>query len=290
VIAVTTVFVTGATGNVGASVVKELRGRDLPVRAFVRDPGKAAAVLGSELEVAVGDFAEPDSILAALQGVEVAFLACGNHPRQVEYETNVIDAAARAGVRRLVKLSALGAEPGSRVPFWDWHGRLERHLRASGLASVVLRPQFYMSNLLGSVATIKAAGAIFAPANGAKIPMVDPRDVAAAAAVALTEDGHEGLTYVLTGPEAITFHDVAACLSEVAGRTIRYVDVPDAVARDGLLQAGMPDWMADNIVSVFGMRREDPAPQPTDAVRHLTGRQARGFADFARDHAALFAS
>jgi uncharacterized protein YbjT (DUF2867 family) len=286
----TTVLVTGATGNVGAEVVKELRDRGEPVRAFVRDPAKASTLLGSGVDLAVGDFAEPRSILAALQGVEVAFLACGNHPRQVEYETNVIDAAAQAGVRRLVKLSALGAEPGSRVPFWDWHGRLERHLRASGLPSVVLRPQFYMSNLLGSVETIKAAGAIFAPADGAKIPMIDPRDVAAAAAVALTEDGHDGRTYVLTGPEAITFHDVAACLSEVAGRTIRYVDVPDAVARDGLLQAGMPGWMAESIVSVFGMRREDPAPQPTDAVRHLTGRQPRSFADFARNHPALFAS
>jgi uncharacterized protein YbjT (DUF2867 family) len=287
---VTMVFVTGATGNVGAKVVKELRDRGAPVRAFVRDPAKASSLLGSGVDLAGGDYAEPTSILAALQGVEVAFLACGNHPRQVEYERNVIDAAARVGVRRLVKLSALGAEPGSRVPFWDWHGGLERHLRASGLASVVLRPQFYMSNLLGSAETIKEAGAIFAPAGGAKIPMIDPRDVAAAAAAVLTEDGHDGQTYVLTGPEAITFDEVAFCLSEVAGRTIRYVDVPDDVARDGLLRAGMPDWMAENIVSVFGMRREDPAPEPTDAVDRLTGRQPRGFADFTRDHAALFAS
>ena len=120
-----TILVTGATGNVGSAVVEELGDRGLPVRAFVRNPDRAAAVLGPDVELAVGDFAEPASIRAALDGIEVVFLACGNVPPQVEYETRVIDAAARAGVRRLVKLSALGAEPGSRVAFWDWHARIE---------------------------------------------------------------------------------------------------------------------------------------------------------------------
>jgi uncharacterized protein YbjT (DUF2867 family) len=283
----TTVLVTGATGNVGSRVVQELAGRGVPVRAFVRDPDRASTILGPDVDLAVGDFADPASIRAGLEGADVVFLACGNLPGQVAHEANVIDAAARAGVRRLVKLSALGAEIGSPVDFWDWHARIEHHLESSGVPAVILRPRFYMTNLLGSVETIRAAGAIFVPAGGVKVPMIDPRDVAATAAAVLTGDGHEGRTYELTGPEAITFHDVAAQLSEVAGRPVQFVPVPDAAALEGLRQAGMPDWMAANVVAVFGMLRQDPAAQVTGAVHALTGRQPRHLSEFLADHAAL---
>jgi uncharacterized protein YbjT (DUF2867 family) len=286
----TTVLVTGATGNVGSRVIQELRGGGVPVRAFVRDAARASAALGPDVDLAVGDFAEPASIRAALDGVDVVFLACANLPPQIEYERNVVDAAAQAGVRRLVKLSALGAEVGSRAAYWDWHARIERHLQASGVPWVILRPRFYMSNLLGSVETIRSAGAIVAPADGVKVPMIDPLDVAATAAVVLRDGGHEGRTYELTGPEAITFHDVAARLSEVTGGPVRFVPVPAAAAVEGLGAAGMPDWMAENLVAVFGMLREDPAPQVTDAVHALTGRRPRHLAEFLADHAALFTS
>jgi uncharacterized protein YbjT (DUF2867 family) len=285
----TTVLVTGATGNVGSRVAQELRGRGVPVRAFVRDADRASAVLGPHVDLAVGDFAEPASIRAALDGVDVLFLACGNLPPQVTYERNVIDAAARTGVRRLVKLSALGAEAGSRVDFWDWHARIERHLQASGVPWVILRPRYYMSNLLGFVETVRSASAVFAPAEGVKVPMVDPLDVAATAAVVLQDDGHEGRTYELTGPEAVTFDDVAARLSDLTGGPVRFVPVPDAAAREALLQAGLPDWMAENIVTVFGTLREDPAMQVTGAVHALTGRRPRHLAEFLGDQAALFA-
>jgi uncharacterized protein YbjT (DUF2867 family) len=285
----TTVLVTGATGNVGSRVAQELRGRGVPVRAFVRDADRASAVLGPHVDLAVGDFAEPASIRAALDGVDVLFLACGNLPPQVTYERNVIDAAARTGVRRLVKLSALGAEAGSRVDFWDWHARIERHLQASGVPWVILRPRYYLSNLLGFVETVRSASAVFAPAEGVKVPMVDPLDVAATAAVVLQDDGHEGRTYELTGPEAVTFDDVAARLSDLTGGPVRFVPVPDAAAREALLQAGLPDWMAENIVTVFGTLREDPAMQVTGAVHALTGRRPRHLAEFLGDQAALFA-
>jgi uncharacterized protein YbjT (DUF2867 family) len=284
-----TVLVTGATGNIGSRVIQELRARGVPVRAFVRDPHRASAALGPDVDLATGDFAASASIRAALQGVDAVFLACGNLPPQVEYETNVIDAAARAGVRRLVKLSALGAEFGSPVAFWDWHARIEQHLAASGVPAVILRPRYYMSNLLAFVETIRSAGAIFAPAEGVKVPMIDPRDVAATAAAVLSEHGHEGRTYELTGPEAITFHDVAAQVSGVTGRPTRFVPVPDAAALDGLLQAGLPDWMAENIVTVFAMLREDPAAQVTGVVHALTGRQPRHLAEFLAHHAAPLA-
>jgi uncharacterized protein YbjT (DUF2867 family) len=283
----TKVLVTGATGNVGSQVVRELRGRGVPVRAFVRDPDEAAATLGQEIELAVGEFSDPNSIRRALDGVEYVFLACGNHPRQVEYETNAIDAARAAGMRRIVKLSATGARIGSPLAFWDWHGRIEQHLRVSGLPAVILRPGFYMTNLLGSTEAIKHTGKLFAPADGARIAMIDPRDVAAAAAVVLTEDGHHGKTYTLTGPESITYDEVAGQLSKVTGRKIEFVNVPDGAAREALVQAGTPDRMAEQLVILFGLLRQGAAAQTTDEVRALTGREPRSFAEFARDFAHL---
>ena len=122
----TKILVTGATGNVRSRVVNVLREPGMQVRAFVRDPGKAAAMLGDDVDLAVGHFGDPASIRAALDGVSGVFLACGNQPRQVEYETRVIDLAQEAGVRRIVNLSALGAEVGSPVAFWDWHAAIER--------------------------------------------------------------------------------------------------------------------------------------------------------------------
>ena len=284
----TKVLVTGATGNVGSGVVRELRLRGVPVRALVRDADGAAAVLGKGVELAAGDFSDKASVRRALEGAKRVFLACPNDPRQVEYETAVIDAAAAAGARRIVKLSALGAEAGSPVAFWDWHGQIEDHLRASGVPSVILRPSFYMTNLLGSAEGVRHAGSLFAPADGARVAMIDPGDVAGAAAAALTTDAHEGRTYVLTGPEAIAFERVAEELSAATGRHVRFVAVPDDAARQALAGTGIPEFVAGQIVAVFGFLRRGAQERTTDAVRALTGREPRPFVRFARDHAGLF--
>ncbi len=284
----TKILVTGATGNVGPHVVRELLERGVSARAFVRDVGKAEKMPGDGFELASGNFADEGSIRAAMEDVDAIFLACANDPRQVEYETRVIDAAQETGVRRIVKLSALGAEIGARVAFWDWHGRIEEYLRASGIPAVVLRPTFSMTNLLGSAEQVRHAGSLFLPAGGASISMVDPRDVAAVAAVALTESEHDGKTYTLTGPEAITLERVAEELSAVAGRRVQYVSVPDEAARGSMIEAGMPEFVAGQIVAVFGILRSGAQAQTTSAVHDLTGREPYNFARFAHDHAWLF--
>src|SRR5215210_2515675 len=196
----TKVLVTGATGNVGSRVVRELQARGENTRAFVRDAESDAGMFGDGVEIVPGDFGDAVSLRAALDGVDRVFLACSNQPRQAGYEMRVIDLAREAGVRRIVKLSARGAEIGSPVAFWDWHGRIEDHLRASGVPPVILRPTFSMVNLLDSAEAVGQTGMMFLPAGGAKVAMIDPGDVASVAAVALTGEGHEGQTYTLTGP------------------------------------------------------------------------------------------
>ena len=285
----TKVLVTGATGNVGSQVIRELLERGVPVRAFVRDPGKASAMLGEGVELAVGDFGDPESLRRALEGADGVFLACANQPRQVEYETRVIDAAREMGVRRIVKLSALGAEVGSPVAFWDWHARIEHHLRASGIPSVILRPSFSMANLLASAEAVQYTGKLFAPAGDAGISMIHPRDVGAAAAVALIGDGQEGETYTLTGPAPITFEGVAGYLSEAVRREIEYLNVPDEAAQQSMTEQGLPEFAAAQIVTVFGVLRHGAQEQTTGTVRSLTGRGPRAFAEFAREIARWFA-
>ena len=284
----TKVLVTGATGNVGSRVVGELRDLGLPVRAFVRDAGRAAPILGDGIELAAGDFSDAASVRRALDGVEGVFLACANDPRQVEHETGLIDVAAGAGVRRIVKLSALGAEVGSPVAFWDWHGRIEDHLWASGVPAVVLRPTYFMTNLLGAAEQVRHEGALFAPAEGARISMIDPSDVAAVAASVLAGGGGNAETRALTGPEPITYERVAEELSAATGRRIRFVAVPDGAAREALVAAGMPEFVAGQLVGMFRALRGGAHDKITDAVRALCGRKPRGFAEFARDHAEAF--
>jgi uncharacterized protein YbjT (DUF2867 family) len=279
------ILVTGATGTVGSNVVRELRARGATVRALLRD--RERRPLGPHVELAIGDFADPASVRAALEGVDQMFLVCANSPEQVALEVNAIDAAVAAGTRRIVKVSALHAEAGSTLPFWDWHGCIEQHLQAAGLPYVVLRPSFYMTNLLASAATIAETGKLFAPAAEAKVAMIDPRDVAAAAAAVLTEDGHDGPTYELTGPEAITFCQVAEEMSRATGRRVEFVNVADEAALGALLAAGLPDWLATSVVTLFELLRCGVGEQITDSIRLLTGREPRTIADFARDHAAL---
>jgi uncharacterized protein YbjT (DUF2867 family) len=279
---VTTVLVTGATGNVGAQAVKELRGRGTTVRAFVRDPEHAAAILGDDVDLAYGDFADVDTVRQALDGVDRVFLVCPNDPLQVEYAANAIDAAALEGVQQLVVMSTMGAEAGSQTVFFDQHGRIEEYARGSGVPTVVLRSSQLMSNLRASADSIKQAGRFFLPAGDARIAMIDPRDVAAVTAAVMETSDHDGLTYSLTGPEAITYGAVAEHLSHALGRPIAYVAVTDEAALTGLAQAGLPQWLAEQIVAVFGALRAGVNASTTDRVRELTGRQPRGIDDFAR--------
>jgi uncharacterized protein YbjT (DUF2867 family) len=254
----------------------------------VRDPDRARRLFGDGVEVTVGDFADPDSVRAALEGVETVFLSCADDPRRVEWETSAIDAAAAAGVRRIVKLSTVGAAPGAPVAFWDWHGRVEQHLREADVSAVVLQSSFYMTNLLTTAGQVAHELRLYAPAGDARVAMIDPRDVGAAAAAVLTTAGHDGQTYVLTGPEAITYAEVAVRLSAAIGRPVDFVDVPDEGAQRAMIEAGLPGFVAEQLGKIFQQLRRGVGAQVTDTVERLTGGPPRDFAAFARDYARLF--
>lgn len=201
------ILATGATGRAGSLVVRELIVRGGSVRVLVRDRDKAQRLFGDEVEIADGDFA------AALDEVDAVFLSGPDDPRRVAWETAAIDAACD---RRVVRLSAIGAALGSPVPFWDWHGQVDDHLRASRARWTVIRSGFFITNLRA----MAQDGVVYAPAGDARIAMIDPADVAAVAAEALVDGRHEGETLALTGPKATTFSEAAEDLG------LTFVDVP----------------------------------------------------------------
>ena len=307
------IVVTGATGNAGSQVVRALAARGERVRAFVRDPGRARQVLGEDAELAVGDFADAASVRAALEGADALLLSCADDPRRVGWETAAIDAAVAAGVRRIVKLSAAAAAPGSPVAFWDWHGQVEQYLRSCGTDWVILRASWYMSNVLAAASAVAAEGRLYAPAGQARIAMIDPRDVGAAAAAVLCSPGHEsspghggsaghggspghgasagheGKTYLLTGPRAITYDEVAAGLSAATRSRVEFTDIPGDAAYQAMIGDGMPGFVAEQIVAMFARLRQGAAAQVSPDVEALTGSAPRDFACFATDHARLFA-
>ena len=283
------ILVTGATGTTGSEVVRAFTARAGRVRAFVRDAEKAQRKLGPGVELAIGDFADLGSVRAALEGTNTLFLSCADDPRRVSWETAAIDAAVAAGVRRVVKLSTAAAAPGSPVAFWDWHGQVEQHLRSSGADWTILRPAYYLSNLLAGAPQVAAEGRLYAPAGTARIAMIDPRDVGASAAAVLSSAGHEGQTYLLTGPAAITYTQVAAELSEVMGSRVEFIDIPDDAAQQAMIHDGLPGFVAEQIIKTFAQLRQGVGAQVTPTVQTLTGSAPRDFASFARAHAGLFA-
>lgn len=283
------ILVTGATGHVGSHAAIQLRDSGVPIRALVRDAGKARRMLGGDVDLAVGDFEDRQSLRRAVRGVDAVLLSSGTHTNQVEHEIAVIDAALEAGVERLVKISTVGAEPGSPCTFLDRHGRSEEYLRRSDIRWVIVRGSaFYMTNLLFFADQIHGQSKIFAPAEGARIAMIDPLDVASAAIVPLTVEGHDHQIYTLTGPAAITFNDLAQELSRALEGQIDFIPVTDEQAVQGMTAAGIPAVVAEPFVVLFRLLRGGLNSATTDTVRNLLGRDARSFASFAGDHVAAF--
>jgi uncharacterized protein YbjT (DUF2867 family) len=281
------ILVTGATGTNGVELIRALDSRAERVRALVRDPEKAAKMLPERVELARGDMDDAESLAGAMEDVDRLFLLGPVHPRFVEMEMNAVDAAKRAGIRHVVKLSVWHAEPNASTAFAKLHADSERHLQASGLAWTMLRPTFFMQNLLGLAGMIKS-GSIYQPAGDGKSPHIDVRDIADVAATVLTTRGHEGKVYKLGGPQDLSYHDIAAALTRATGHAVKYVDIPREAAKQSMLQIGMSDWQAESVLELTDLLKAGKLSGISDDVRAVTGRSPRSLDEFLRDHAGAF--
>jgi uncharacterized protein YbjT (DUF2867 family) len=283
------ILVTGGTGTTGREIIGELKKLGATgVRALVRNPAKASFIREAGFETVEGDFDRPETLDAALAGVERALLLTPPSPQTFELQRDFIEASKRAGVRRVVKFSAFGADASAPEGFGKWHGQAEDYLRESGLAWTMLRPNFFMQNLLGQARQIAAEGRIYQPVGEARASFIDVRDIAAVAARALLEDGHEGEAYVLTGPEALSYYDVAAKLSGATGREVTYVPISPEQFRQGALAAGLPEWLVSALGRLNEIFAAGYAAEVTDCVRAVGQKEPVTFDQFARDYAQAF--
>jgi len=280
------ILVTGATGTVGRPLILELKERRASFRVLTRDPKKARNLLG-DVDCAVGDVSRPETVAKALAGMEAAFLLSPLEPSLPAWEAGFARAARQAGVKRLVKLSALGADPRSSGAVARWHGEGEEEVKRAGVPCVLLRPAAFYQNLLTSAGSIRR-GVLPAPMGTARVAMVDARDVGVSAAAALLSPALAGRTLTLTGPAPLTYAEAAAVLTRVLGRPVGYTDVAPDLAKQGMAAAGMPPWMADAVLGLYESFRAGNADLAADGVLRATGREPISFERFARDHAAAF--
>ena len=279
-------LVTGATGNTGRPLVELLCQRGVPVRAMVRSAAGREEFAGLSVEAIVADFDDPEAVGAALAGVGRAYLVTPSSERAQDQQEGFVELAAQAGVKHLVKLSQLGADEASPVRFLRYHAAIERRVRELGIGFTFLRPNLYFQGLLALSGLIREQGMLPAPVGDARVSAVDVRDIAAVAATALTEPGHLGATYTLTGPAAVTHAEIADAIGVAAGRKVTFVDVsPETFA--GSLRGLLPDWQVDGLVEDYAHYSRGEAA----AVLHVTdvtGRAPRAVAEFARDYVDAF--
>jgi uncharacterized protein YbjT (DUF2867 family) len=280
------IVVTGASGLNGSLLVARLAGAGTPVRALVRRADALAPM--PNVEIVQGDMLRPETLASALRGVDRAMMISSSAPNMLEVQSSFIDAARRAGVRHVVKLSGIMPELDSPFRFARMHGQIERHLEASGLAFTHLRAGEFMHAYFRQVPNILARGALLLPMADARIASIDVADIVEVAAHVLTSSGHEGKTYRLTGPEALTMTEVAEKLSSVTEKTIHYMDVPPEAAKQAQLASGLPPFQVDAIAELFAERRRGKESTVFADVETLLGRRATTFDTFATRNAAIF--
>ena len=279
------ILITGASGNVGKEVLKQAAVSGAKVRAAFHSASKAA-MAPSGVEIATVDYDQPETLLAALKGVDKVFLVAPRAQNLVALERKVVDAIKQAGGAHIVKLSAMG---GRAAIYPRQHAESEDYIKSSGVPYTFLRPNGFMQNLINyNATTINAKNAFYGCQGDGKVSLVDLRDVAAVAVKALTEDRHQGMTYTLTGPRALSNAELAQILSDDLGREIRYVDLPVEQFKQALLAAGRPEWSANGLIDLQQHYRSGGASAVTNDVEQLLRRKPRSFEQFSRDHASVF--
>lgn len=279
------ILITGASGNVGKEVLRQIAQTDDGVRAGFQTLSKAAGVPFG-VEITTVDYRQPETLRAALRGVDRVFLVGPPTAQLTALEHSAVDVIKQSDVRQVVKLSAMG---GRDAIFPRMHAESEDYIRASGVPYTFLRPNGFMQNLIiYSGTTINSQNAFYGTEGDGKISQIDIRDVAAVAVKTLTEDEHVGKSYILTGPQALTNKEMAQILSEGLGREIRYINLPPEQLKDALLAAGVPEWSADALLDLQRLYREGKAAAVTQDVEQILGRNPIGFAQFVRDHSRAF--
>jgi len=282
------ILVTGATGTIGTFVCQYLKESHADFVAMVRTPEKAKNLNENEIQTITGDFEEPASLERLPNDIGKIFLLSATSPKSPELQGNLVRIAKERGIKHIVKVSARGSGIDANFNIGRFHGQTEKQIRDLRIPFTFLHPHSFMQNLLFEAQTIKEQDTIYSSMGDGKIAMIDARDIAMVAVKALTESGHEGKTYRLTGPEPISYHDIVHELSAIVGRTIRYVSLTPEIHLQEMLKTGMPDWLADDLVSLNQVYAANEAMEVSPDVERVTGKKPLSIKRFLNDYKIQF--
>jgi len=276
-----TFLVIGGNGRVGREVITQLLDAGHGVRALVRSEPKVDALRRSGVEILRGDMDNAEALRSAVEGIRALYVATSDPEESVEQMRGFVGIAREAGVEKIVRLSAMSADPDAASDLSRRHGLRERALEESGLAWTHLRPTWFMQMML----EYAPGGRLDLPGGEGRIGWIDTRDIAAVAVAAMTGEGHEGKAYELTGPAALSYQELADTMSAATGREFIYRDVPRDEYRAMMRAEGEEDWYIDLVLQLYDRISSDELALVTDGVEQALGRKATGFDVFCRDHA-----
>ena len=256
------------------------------VRALVHEEAKAQGVRDQGAEVVVADLEKPATLDAAVADVDKIYLLISNGPNGAQQGINFIDAVTRSGGQPHVVRHGMFGDSRSRLN--TQHVEVAAALDGSGLPVTTMRPTFYMQNTLAGAQTVASAGQLYWAMDDANLAMIDIRDIAESAAAVLTSDGHVGEAYILTGPRAVSFHDVANALSSALDRPVTYINVPNETMVQSMTEMGFTEWTSQGYAELMDGFKDGFAKEATDQVQRLTGHPARSVETFANDFAGFF--
>jgi uncharacterized protein YbjT (DUF2867 family) len=288
-----TILVTGATGTVGSEVVKQLSRDALNynIKTGVHSIKNVDRVEQYDRIKAVQiDYDKQEGLETAFKDVDKLFLLTHPSSKSAEHESNLITKAKKSGIKHIVKQSIMLADLNADVEAMRLHRQAEKLIEDSGIPYTFLRPNEFMQGFINfQGTTIKSNNAFYIPADDAKVSFVDARDIAAVAVKALVDgDKHYNKSYMVTGPEALSYHQAAEILSNATGKKIDYVNISEEEIREALKETGMNDWLISTIVGLYALYRNGGASQVSSAVEEVTGRKATAFVEFAKDYADAF--
>ena len=287
------ILVTGASGNIGDEIVNQLLGvaPAVSIKAAVHSRQNVKKVKdGDRVKVIPIDYNESDTLRQALKDLDKLFLLTPDVPNAAHLASNAVTEAKKAGIRHIVKQSVMGADLEADVGTMRLHRQVEDIIEQSGIPFTFLRPNEFMQNFINFHSpSIKGNNAFYIPLEDAKVSLVDVRDIAAVAVKSLTdEDLHKNKTHLITGPEALSYHQVAEILSNRIGRKINYVNISDEEARAAMKEIGMSDWLINTVSELSDYFRKGKASEISSAVEEVTGNKPISFSQFANDYVDAF--
>ena len=284
------ILITGATGKTGSATAKSLGEKGETFRALIRNEEKKEGLESLGGEVVIGSIENTEVVNQSMQGVKTVLVLLPNSESQLALEKQLVDSAKQAGVERIVKMSSIEATPDATSPIPKLHLESEEYIKQSGLAWTMIKPNFYMQNLLASAGTIKEQGKIFLPMGEGKTGMIDTTDVGKVLAKVLSEDGHESMNHEITGPEILSFYEVAEIFSKALGKQVDYVDVPMDAYKETLGQFLTNQWHLDAVIDLFKGIAEGGIEDKTDTFNELMGETPKSLSQFLAENSFIFKS